>query len=129
MRFRRETVNAHARRPHAMDVKIRVMGRGAPENMGAGEYLARCLAAEIKRRGAQTRAVLTFRCETGRFDGVLLTGWFAIFENLAAHHKFARAYAIAVGRELTVDEEITVSAFVDKLFVVEAGFRKTNGKS
>jgi hypothetical protein len=110
-------------------LKIKVAGRAAPADMGPGQYLARCLHAEIKRRGNQVRAVLTFRCEAGRFDGVLLTCWFAIHKTVSAHHKFAQAYAIAVDRELCVDEEVSLSEFLDKLYVVEAGFRKTNGKN
>jgi hypothetical protein len=48
---------------------------------------------------------------------------------MAAHHKFARAYQIAVDRELRVDEEISLQEFVGKHYVVEAAFRKTNGKN
>jgi hypothetical protein len=108
---------------------IKVAGRKAPTDMAAAKYLARCLDAKIKRRGNQIRAVLTFRCEVGRYEGVLLTCWLPIFEPLAAHHKFARAYGVAVGRELHVDEEISLQEFVGKLYVIEAGFRKTNGKN
>ena len=115
--------------PDNATFKMKVAGRGARADMVAGEYLVRCLNAEIKRRGGQVRAVLTFRCEVGRDDGVLLTGWFPVYANLAAHHKFARAYRIAVDRELHVDEEISLSEFVNKLFIVEAGYRKTNGKN
>src|SRR5262245_16369989 len=109
--------------------KMTVAGRAARTDMVAGEYLARCLNAEIKRRGGQVRAVLTFRCEVGRDDGVLFTGWFPVYSAMAAHHKFARAYRIAVNRELRVDEEISLNEFLGKLFVVEVGFRKTNGKN
>ena len=108
---------------------IKVAGRNAPTDMAAGQYLARCLDAKIKRRGNQIRAVLTFRCEAGRYDGVLLTCWLPIFVPMAAHHKFARAYQIAVDRELRVDEEISLQEFVGKHYVVEAAFRKTNGKN
>jgi hypothetical protein len=108
---------------------MKVAGRAAPPDMTAAQYLARIINAEIKRRGGQVRAVLTFRCEGGKSDGVLLTGWFPVYPNLAAHHKFARTYRIAVDRELLVDEEISLQAFVGKLFIIEAGFRKTNGKN
>lgn len=108
---------------------IKVAGRNAPTDMAAGQYLARCLDAKIKRRGNQIRAVLTFRCEAGRHDGVLLTCWLPIFVPLAAHHKFVRAYRVAVDRELHVDEEISLQEFVGKLYVVDAGFRKTNRKN
>jgi hypothetical protein len=109
---------------------IRIAGRAAPADMLPGAYLARCLNAEVKRRGGQVRAVLTFRCEAGRVDGVLLTCWLAIHKTVAAHHKFARAYRIAIDRDLHVDEEISLEGFVGKLFVVEAAFRKGkhNGK-
>jgi hypothetical protein len=106
-----------------------IKGRKAPTDMAAGQYLAGCLDAKIKRRGNQIRAVLTFRCEACRYDGVLLTCWLPIFVPLAEHHKFTRAYQIAVDRELRVDEEISLQEFVGKLYVVEAGFRKTNGKN
>ncbi len=107
---------------------IRIAGRKAPDDMPAGKHLARCIRAEVKRRGSQTRAVLTFRVEDGKFDGVLLTAWLAIFENVAAHHKFARAYQIAVARELQVDEEVSLNEFVDKLYIVDVGYRTTDGK-
>ena len=115
--------------PDNATFKMKVAGRAARADMVAGEYLVRCLNAEIKRRGGQVRAVLTFRCEVGRDDGVLLTGWFPVYANLAAHHKFARAYQIAVDRELRVNEEISLDEFVNKTFVVEVGFRKTSGKN
>jgi len=98
---------------------IRVAGRAAPTDMAAGQYLARCLNAEIKR----ARAVLTVRCEAGKYDGVLLTGWFPVYKNLSANHKFGRAYRIAVDRELVCDEEVRLQEFVDKLFVIDATFR------
>jgi hypothetical protein len=68
--------------PDNATFKMKVAGRAAPTDMVAGEYLVRCLNAEIKRRGGQVRAVLTFRCECARYDGVLLTGWFPVYENL-----------------------------------------------
>jgi hypothetical protein len=99
--------------------KIKVAGRAAPTDMAAGQYLARCLDAEIKR----ARVVLTVRCEVGKYDGVLLTGWFPVYKNLSANHKLGRAFCIAVDRELVCDEEIRLQEFVDKLFVIDATFR------
>jgi hypothetical protein len=104
--------------------KIKVAGRAIPADMAPGQYVARCINADIKQRGSQVRAVLTFRCEAGKFDGVLLTCWLAIHKTVAAHHKFARAYQIAIDRDLQVDEEICLEGFVGKLFVVEVAFRK-----
>jgi hypothetical protein len=98
---------------------IRVAGRAAPTDMAAGQYLARGLDAEIKR----ARVVLTVRCEAGKYDGVLLTGWFPVYKNLSANHKLGRAFRIAVDRELDVDEEISLQEFVGKLFVIDATFR------
>jgi hypothetical protein len=108
--------------------KIKVAGRAAPADMGPDQYLAQCISAEVKQRGSQVRAVLTFRCEAGRFDGVLLTCWLAIHKTVAAHHKFARAYQIAMDRDLHVDEEISLGGFIGKLFVVQAAFRKGRHK-
>lgn len=107
---------------------LRIAGRSAPPDMVPGRYLVRCIHAVLKTRGGKRLAVLTHRCEDCRYDGILLKQWLPIFEPIGAHHKFAQAYQKALGRELQVDEKVSLDVFVDKLFVVETGFRKTDGR-
>jgi len=97
--------------------------------MPAGVYLARCVHAEIKRRGHQTLLILTFVVEGPPFEGVVLRHWLKVSDCLLAHSKPVRAYAIAANRELRADEELSLKTFLEKLFTVRVGYRMNDSKN
>lgn len=104
-------------------MRIRVTGRRAPQDMPPGEYKARCSHAEVKRRGRNQFAVLTFSVlEPGEFRGVVLRQWLAVSETLSPVSKYARQWEIASGKPAEADDDLSPGVFVCQCFYVAVGY-------
>ena len=111
-------------------MKITVTGRRAPDDMPPAEYLARCTRAEIKRRGRNHMVVLNFSIlEPANYGGVVLLSWFAITENLSPVSKYAKAWEKAAGKCVLAGKDLSPEIFVNKNFVVRAGFRTNDNEA
>jgi hypothetical protein len=111
---------------------VRFWGIKAPAHMPAGRYKVACDSAVKVTKWNKPRAELQFTVVEGEYTGVSLPGWITM-EMRAGKIKRGSRYekycAMALGEEPTCDEDVQPSVFVGKVFIVEARYRKTDGKS
>lgn len=98
-----------------------------PELSGApGERSARCVRAELVRRGGKRQAVLTFEVRNPESGSVEIgTLWVEIPDPLAPHHRYVRLVRLALGSEAQPGESATPQAFTERRFHVRVGYRRT----
>jgi hypothetical protein len=108
--------------------KLRLGGLPASEEMRPGEYKISCEAAWLEPIGKGSRAVLQFRVIEGPHTGTALRQWLPAAEGgiVAPLGRYAKHCALALGRELTADEDLDpAKIFVGRIFQALIGFRKT----
>ena len=128
-------------------VTLKASGSQAPTDMPPGEWVARCERGEIKVRGSQISAVLSFSV-LGRFTekgfveenaGVVLKQWYFLSKTapgdeeivleIQPHSKYGIAWALAMGRPLRASDRPDPIAFQKKIFRVDVGYRSDAGGS
>lgn len=96
-----------------------------PSDMGAGDYVARCIAGVFDEKMA--RVILDFEIVNDPFtEGVNLHGWNTVKPTSNLGGKYGRECRIAADKpacEMT-DEDVQPGVFVDKTFMVRVGFSK-----
>lgn len=103
-------------------MKISLAGRRAPEDMPAGNYMARCVHFEEKRRGRNHFVILTFGVlDPVKYRGVAILRWLPIAENLSPLSTYARSWELAAGKQAT--DELPPEIFLGKVFRIYVGFR------
>lgn len=103
-------------------MKISLAGRRAPEDMPAGNYIARCVHFEEKRRGRNYFVILTFGVlDPVKYRGVAILRWLPIAENLSPLSTYARSWELAAGKQAT--DELPPEIFLGKVFRIYVGFR------
>ena len=97
-------------------MRITIPGTRAPQDMPAGNYTAKCVNQELKKRGRNHFAVLTFAIvKPEAYRGVMLLEWLAVSETPKPNSKYVL--------EAKPEDDLTPEAFVGKVFEVHAGFR------
>jgi hypothetical protein len=106
-------------------MKISLAGRRAPEDMPAGNYIARCIHFEEKRRGRNHFVILTFIVlQPVRYADVALLRWLPIAENLSPLSVYARSWEVAAGKQAT--DDLPPEIFLGKVFRIRVGFRSND---
>jgi len=110
---------------------LRLAGIEPSPEMPASNYKAIVTSAEIVWKYNRNNARLFFRVLEGDFSGTSLEGWFPIDlvgEELKPGCRYHRLCKLALG-DSEPDNLHPAHVFKDKVFLVSARYRRSNGKS
>jgi hypothetical protein len=102
----------------------REWGSRAPDNMPVDRYKVKCESADKVTRYYKPTAEFRFIVVEGEYTGVLLPGWIP-----TDYRRYRQYCEIALGEELDDNDDPSPDIFVGKVFIVEARYKRTNGKN
>jgi hypothetical protein len=105
---------------------------GAPDDMPAGRYKAVCEAAARVTKYSRPMAELQFTVVDGEYTGVCLPGWIRMDFRAGKRLKPGCLYEKCCQMALETNElpdNLSPQLFVGKVFMVDATYARTDGKS
>jgi hypothetical protein len=104
--------------------KLRLV-KPSPQYTPVDRYKVKCESAEEVTRYYKLTAEFQFTIVEGKYTGVSLPGWVPV-----SYRAYRQYCEIALGRGLDDDDDPPPpSIFVGKVFIVEARYKRTNGKN